>query len=69
MSMCGGLENLEREIQMKKKELADLQRRYDALAALIREDKEPTLFDMHIDPDKRNWEYDGDGRRIPRKIP
>lgn len=69
MSMCGELENLDWEIQQKKKELAELQRRYDALAALIREDKEPTLFDMHIDPAKRNWEYDGDGRRIPRKIP
>lgn len=69
MSMCGELENLDWEIQQKKKELAELQRRYDALALLMREDKEPTLFDMHIDPAKRNWEYDGDGRRIPRKIP
>ena len=68
MSMCGELENLDWEIQQKKKELAELQQRYDALALLMREDKEPTLFDMHIDPDKRNWEYDGDGRRIPRKI-
>lgn len=68
MSMCGELENLDWEIQQKKKELAELQQRYDALALLMREEKEPTLFDMHIDPAKRNWEYDGDGRRIPRKI-
>lgn len=68
MSMCGELENLEQEIQRKKKELEELQHRYDTLFSLIKEEKEPTLFDMHIDPDKRNWEYDGDGRRIPRKI-
>lgn len=69
MSMCGELENLEREIQMKKEELASLQRRYDDLALLIKEDKEPTLFDMHLDPDKRKWEYDGFGNRVPREIP
>ena len=68
MSMCGELENLEQEIQRKKEELEELQHRYDTLFSLIKEEKEPTLFDMHIDPDKRNWEYDGDGRRIPRKI-
>lgn len=66
MSMCGELENLEREIQMKKTELASLQKRYDALALLMREEKEPTLFDMHIDPAKRNWEYDGYGNRVPK---
>ena len=68
MSMCGELENLDWEIQQKKKELAELQRRYDDLALLIREDKEPTLFDMHLDPDKRKWEYDGFGNRVPREI-
>lgn len=69
MSMCGELENLEYEIQQKRKELDELHKRYEALAKLIDEDKQGALFDMHLDPDKRNWEYDGDGRRIPRKVP
>lgn len=69
MSMCGELENLEYEIKQKKKELEELESRYNSLALLIQEQKQDTLFDMHIDPEKRNWEYDGDGRRIPRKIP
>lgn len=69
MSMCGELENLEFEILQKKKELEELEIRYNSLALLIQEQKNDIMFDMHIDPDKRNWEYDGDGRRIPRKTP
>lgn len=67
MSMCGELENLEHEIKIKTEELNGLKQRLEKLKSLM--DKEnDILFDMHIDPDKRNWEYDGDGRRIPRKI-
>lgn len=68
MSMCGELENLEHEITLKKLELESLVKRRDELQRLIDQDCQP-LLDMHIDPDKRNWEYDGDGRRIPREIP
>ena len=25
-----------------------------------------THEDMHLDPDKRSWEYSGDGRRVPK---
>jgi len=68
MSMCGEVENLEHEIKVKKEELKDLEKRLEALYKIIDEQKQP-LLDMHLDPEKRNWEYDGDGRRIPRKIP
>ena len=67
MSMCGELENLEHEIMMKKTELEALQKRRDELQRLIDEDRQP-MFDMHLDPDKRNWEYDGCGNRVPREI-
>lgn len=62
MSMCGELENLEREIMMKKTELEALQKRHDELQRLIDEDRQPML-DMHLDPDRRNWEYDGYGEK------
>lgn len=67
MSMCGELENLDREIDQAKIKLESLQRRRDDLQRLIDEDKKVKL-DMHLDPDKRNWEYDGDGRRVPKTI-
>ena len=67
MSMCGELENLEHEIMMKKAELEALQKRRDELQRLIDEDRQP-LLDMHLDPAKRNWEYDGYGNRVPREI-
>lgn len=68
MSMCGEIENLEWEIQQKKIELESLQKRLEELQRIVDEQRQPSLLDMHIDPAKRNWEYDGDGRRIPRKI-
>ena len=67
MSMCGELENLDREIEQVKTKLESLQKRRDDLQRLIDEDRNPKL-DMHLDPDKRNWEYDGDGRRVPKTI-
>lgn len=67
MSMCGEIENLEWEIQQKKIELESLQKRLEELQRIVDEQRQP-LLDMHLDPDKRNWEYDGDGRRIPREI-
>ena len=68
MSMCGEIENLEWEIQQKKIELESLQKRLEELQRIVDEERQP-LLDMHLDPAKRNWEYDGDGRRIPREIP
>jgi SMC interacting uncharacterized protein involved in chromosome segregation len=66
--MIGEFENLQHEIQQKKMELEFLESRLDSLRKIMDERKSGSLVDMHIDPDKRNWEYDGDGRRIPRKI-
>lgn len=68
MSMRGEIENLEWEIQQKKIELESLQKRLEELQRIVDEERQP-LLDMHLDPAKRNWEYDGDGRRIPREIP
>ena len=65
MSMCGELENLEHEIRTKRLELESLERRKEHLQKLIDENKKPKL-DMHLDPARRNWEYDGYGRRIAR---
>lgn len=65
MSMCGELENLDHEITQAKLKLESLQMRRIELQRLIDGDN-PLEFDMHLDPDKRNWEYDGDGRRIPK---
>ena len=65
MSMCGEVENLQHEIKQKKLELKSLQSRLKALEKIIDDDRQ-LKFDMHIDPDKRNWEYDGYGRRIPK---
>lgn len=65
--MCGELENLEHEIENKRLELESLERRRDDLQRLIDERKQPRL-DMHLDPERRNWEYDGDGRRISRTL-
>lgn len=65
MSMCGELENLDHEIKAKSLELEALQKRRDELQRLIDEDKQP-LLDMHLDPAKRNWEYDGYGNRVPK---
>jgi hypothetical protein len=67
--MCGEMENLEHEIQQKETELMFLKSRLETLRRIVEEQNQPSLLDMHIDPDKRNWEYDGDGRRIPREIP
>ena len=66
MSMCGEVENLQHEIKQKKLELKSLQSRLKALEKIIDDDRQ-LKFDMHIDPDKRNWEYDGYGRRVPKK--
>ena len=66
--MCGEIENLEWEIQQKKIELESLEKRLEDLQRIVDKEKQPSLLDMHIDPDKRNWEYDGDGRRIPRTL-
>ena len=65
MSMCGELENLDREIDQAKIKLESLQRRRDDLQRLIDEDKNPKL-DMHLDPSLRNWEYDGYGNKVPK---
>ena len=67
MSMCGEIENLEHEIQRKKIELESLEKRLNDLQRLVDEDRQP-LLDMHLDPAKRNWEYDGDGRKILREV-
>lgn len=67
MSMCGEVENLQHEIRQKKIELKSLQRRLKDLEKIIDDDRQ-LKFDMHLDPDKRNWEYDGDGRRVPKTI-
>ena len=67
MSMCGEVENLQHEIRQKKIELKSLQRRLKDLEKIIGDDRQ-LKFDMHLDPDKRNWEYDGDGRRVPKTI-
>ena len=67
MSMCGEVENLQHEIRQKKIELKSLQRRLKDLEKII-DDGRQLKFDMHLDPDKRNWEYDGDGRRVPKTI-
>ena len=67
MSMCGEVENLQHEIRQKKIELKSLQRRLKDLEKIIEDDRQ-LKFDMHLDPDKRNWEYDGDGRRVPKTI-
>lgn len=66
MSMCGEVENLQHEIKQKELELESLKLRLNALEKIIDDDRQ-FKFDMHLDPDKRNWEYDGDGRRIPKK--
>jgi len=63
MSMCGELENLDREIDQAKIKLESLQRRRDDLQRLIDEDKKVKL-DMHPDPALRNWEYDGYGNKV-----
>lgn len=65
--MCGEVENLQHEIRQKKIELKSLQRRLKDLEKIIDDDRQ-LKFDMHLDPDKRNWEYDGDGRRVPKTI-
>lgn len=67
MSMCGEVENLQHEIRQKKIELKSLQRRLKDLEKIIEDDRQ-LKFDMHLDPDKRNWEYDGDGRKVPKTI-
>ena len=66
MSMCGEVENLQHEIKQKELELESLKLRLKTLEKIIDDDRQ-LKFDMHLDPDKRNWEYDGDGRRIPKK--
>ena len=66
MSMCGEVENLKHEIKKKELELESLKLRLKSLEDIIEDDRQ-LKFDMHIDPDKRNWEYDGDGRRIPKE--
>lgn len=66
MSMCGEVENLQHEIKQKELELESLKLRLKSLEKIIDDDRQ-FKFDMHLDPDKRNWEYDGDGRRIPKK--
>jgi SMC interacting uncharacterized protein involved in chromosome segregation len=64
--MCGEVENLQHEIKKKELELESLKLRLKTLEKIIDDDRQ-FKFDMHLDPDKRNWEYDGDGRRIPKK--
>ena len=64
--MCGEVENLQHEIKQKELELESLKLRLKTLEKIIDDDRQ-LKFDMHLDPDKRNWEYDGDGRRIPKK--
>lgn len=66
MSMCGEVENLQHEIKKKELELESLKLQLKTLEKIIADDRQ-LKFDMHLDPDKRNWEYDGDGRRIPKK--
>lgn len=66
MSMCGEVENLKHEIKKKELELESLKLRLKSLEDIIEDDRQ-LKFDMHLDPDKRNWEYDGDGRRIPKE--
>jgi predicted nucleic acid-binding Zn-ribbon protein len=65
MSMRGEIENLQREIEQKKIELKSLQRRLKDLEKNTDDDRQLN-FNMHLDPDKRNWEYDGYGRRVPK---
>ena len=52
MSMCGELENLEHEINQAKAKLGSLEQRRNELTDAI-----------NLDPDKRDWEYDGYGVR------
>ena len=67
MSMCGEVENLQREIKQKKIELKSLQRRLKDLEKIVFDDRQLD-FHMELDPDLRDWVYDGDGRKIPREI-
>lgn len=53
MSMCGEVENLQREIRQKKLELESLKQRLNSLENIIEDDRQ-LKFDMHLDPDKRN---------------
>jgi hypothetical protein len=67
MSMCGEVENLRREIEQKELELASLKQRLWKLNKVINDDRQLD-FNMELDPDLRNWVYDGDGRKIPREV-
>ena len=66
MSMCGEVENLKHEIKKKELELESLKQRLNSFENIIEDDRQ-LKFDMHLDPDKRNWEYDGYGRRVPKE--
>jgi hypothetical protein len=65
--MCGEVENLRREIEQKELELASLKQRLWKLNKVINDDRQLD-FNMELDPDLRNWVYDGDGRKIPREV-
>lgn len=66
MSMCGEVENLKHEIKKKELELESLKQRLNSFENIIEDDRQ-LKFDMQLDPDKRNWEYDGYGRRVPKE--
>ena len=66
MSMCGEVENLKYEIKNKELELESLRQRLMRFNKAINDDRQ-LKFDLHLDPDKRNWEYDGYGRRVPKE--
>lgn len=61
MSMCGEIENLEWEIKQTKMRLDDLEKRLDDLRRLT-----SPQIELDLDPDKRDWVYDGAGNKRPR---
>ena len=56
MSICGEIENLEYEIKHLVIKLKEVASRKDALVK--------TSSSIDLNPDKRNWEYDGYGNRV-----
>lgn len=60
------LEDIEILIRSKKLELESLERRREEILQQNKPANTQPLFDMHLDPARRNWEYDGYGRRIAR---
>jgi hypothetical protein len=63
MSMCGEIENIDYEIKQKTKEIEELFSKREKLISLVEKERGTYNVDMHLDPDKRDWEYDGYGAK------